>query len=133
MLPAISILTPAAIPAATSQAAEPSTAPSARNSPENIQKAASQFEALMIGQMLQAMRADGKTGWMGGGDDASGSTMIEFAEQEFAKVMAASGGFGLAKMVTDSLRKSSPPASASSAAGAATDAASPTAPVPSRP
>jgi Rod binding domain-containing protein len=128
MSPAIPILTPAANPAA-----EPSTAPSARNSPENIQKAASQFEALMIGQMLQAMRADGKTGWMGGGDDASGSTMIEFAEQEFAKVMAASGGFGLAKMVTDSLRKSGPAASPSSAAGPAPDPASPTAPVPSRP
>ena len=103
MSPAIPIIIPAA-----NAAVEPSTAPSARNSPENIQKAAAQFEALMIGQMLQAMRADGKTGWMGSGDDASGSTMIEFAEQEFAKVMAASGGFGLAKMVTDSLRQSGP-------------------------
>lgn len=96
------------INASSLSAAEPATAPSARNTPENIQKAAGQFEALLIGQMLASMRGDGKAGWMGSGEDASGSTMTEFAEQEFAKVMAAGGGFGLAKMVTDTLRASGP-------------------------
>ncbi|MCX6591803.1 MAG: rod-binding protein [Acidobacteria bacterium] len=128
MSPSIPLINPGSF-----STAEPTNAPSTRNSPENIQKAAGQFEALMIGQMLASMRGDGKNGWMGSGEDASGSTMTEFAEQEFAKVMAASGGFGLAKMVTDTLRTagSAPPPSGSAASKSS--ASEPTAPALSRP
>ncbi|MDX2179274.1 MAG: rod-binding protein [Bryobacteraceae bacterium] len=71
-------------------------------SPEKILEAAGQFEAMLIEQMLKTMRESSEGGWMGSGGDA-GATMTEYAEQEFARVMAAGGGFGIAKMLADGL------------------------------
>ncbi|MEO7144979.1 MAG: hypothetical protein ABI165_15890 [Bryobacteraceae bacterium] len=73
------------------------------DTPEHIRQAASQFEALMIGQMLQSVREAGSGDFTGTSDDQSGSSLLEMAEQQFAQALSARGGLGLAKMVTDGL------------------------------
>lgn len=71
--------------------------------PRDLAESAQQFESLLIEQMLRSMReAEGK-GWMGGGSDQAGASLMEYAEQEMSRVIAAGGGFGLAKMVRESL------------------------------
>jgi Rod binding domain-containing protein len=77
------------------------------NDPSRIKKAASQFEALLIGQLLKSAREAGSGGWMGDGDDQTGSPMMEMAESQLASLMASQGGFGLAKMVVDGLARKS--------------------------
>lgn len=66
-------------------------------------ESAEQFEALLIEQMLRSMRSAEGEGWMGTGSDASGASLMEYAEQEISRVIASGGGFGLAKVVRESL------------------------------
>lgn len=68
-----------------------------------IREAASQFEALLIGQMLKSMRECGAAGWLGTGQDQAGASLAEFAEQQVAQVMAAQGGFGLSSLIVQGL------------------------------
>ncbi len=63
---------------------------------------AADFEALMIGQMLKSARSDSE-GWLGTGQDSSSASLIEMAEDQMAKVLAAGGGLGLASMIERSL------------------------------
>ena len=73
--------------------------------PQKVLRAAQQFEALLIGQMLKTVReSSGSDGWMGTGDGADG-TMMDYAEQSLATVLASQGGLGLAQLVTDGLTK----------------------------
>ena len=81
-------------PAATPNARQPDT-------PERVHDAAQQFEALLIGQMLRTVRESGG-GFMGEKDSAS-DCALEFAEQQFAAVMARSGGLGLATLIIQGL------------------------------
>lgn len=67
--------------------------------------AAQQFEALLLGQILRAVREAG--GW--GGSDAAGSCATEFAEQQFALVLARQGGLGLAALIARGLVPASEP------------------------
>ena len=73
------------------------------DSPEKIRRAASQFEALMIGQMLKSAHEAASGDWTGTSDDETGSSILEMAEQQFAQTLASSGGLGLAKMVVNGL------------------------------
>lgn len=83
---------------------------SARKSdnPEDIAKAAKDFEALLISQLLRSSRGDG-SGWMGSGDDQSASSLLEMSEEYLGQSLAASGGLGLAKLVTQGLSASKKP------------------------
>ena len=65
-------------------------------------KAAQDFEALLIGQMLRSVREE-ESGWLGTGDDDAGSTALGLGEEELAKAIAAGGGFGLAKIIASGL------------------------------
>jgi Rod binding domain-containing protein len=80
----------------------PATANTAgsNNDPQKIRKAAAEFEALLIAQMLKSARESGG-GVTGDGDeeDETSSTAIELGEQQLAQVLANSGGLGIAKMV----------------------------------
>ena len=78
-------------------------APRRPDTPEKVQDAAQQFEALLIGQILRAARESGG-GWMGSADGASDCAM-EYAEREFAAVMARNGGLGLAALIAQGLEK----------------------------
>ena len=65
---------------------------------EQVAEAARQFEALLIGKMLQMTREAGrpeeeKEGFVGG------STYLEIAEQQLAQALAEGGGFGLGRLV----------------------------------
>lgn len=75
------------------------------DSPESTAKAACQFEALLIGQLLKSAREAGGSGWMGTDSGDADAGMIELAEQQLSQALAARGGFGLAKLVTEGLTK----------------------------
>jgi peptidoglycan hydrolase FlgJ len=71
--------------------------------PKSVEGAAKQFESLLIGEMLRSNReatAD---------DDDEGDntkqTMLDLADQQFAKLMANNGGLGMAKMIVSGLNK----------------------------
>ncbi len=70
---------------------------------EKLEKAAKAFEALVLGQMLKSARETTPGGMMGDGGDQASSTLSGMAEEHFAQALAAQGGLGLAKMVTQGL------------------------------
>jgi Rod binding domain-containing protein len=78
--------------------------PKSKDTPERIEKAAHDFEALLIGQMLKAAR-ESEGGMTGDADeqDETNSTMVELGEQQLAQALAASGGLGIAKIVVAGL------------------------------
>ncbi|MGA2880385.1 MAG: hypothetical protein ABSG13_15670 [Bryobacteraceae bacterium] len=91
--------------AAALSASFPPTSPSAaspdsKDTPEKIRKAATDFEALLIAQMLKSARESGG-GMTGDADeqDETNSTMLELGEQQLAQALSGSGGLGIAKMV----------------------------------
>jgi flagellar protein FlgJ len=68
--------------------------------PKDAAEAAKQFEALMIGQMLRSAREDSSDEEK----DSTGSTMLDMADQQFAKMLADRGGLGLGTMIAKSLK-----------------------------
>jgi len=66
------------------------------DAPEKVLDAAQQFEALLLGQILRAARE-------GGG--SSSDCALEYAEQQFADVMARNGGLGLARLIVKGLEQ----------------------------
>ncbi len=77
----------------------------AANDPVQLKKVAAEFESLLLAQMLKSARESCSGGWSGE-DEESGSTMIEIAEQQLARLMAAKGGVGLSKLVVSGLTDS---------------------------
>ena len=74
------------------------------DSPEKIKDAASQFEALMMGQILKAAHQEDDGGWLGGDDsDQAASTAMDFANDYFARALASKGGLGLTNMIVAGL------------------------------
>ncbi|MBL8228771.1 MAG: hypothetical protein JNL98_09855 [Bryobacterales bacterium] len=72
--------------------------PAAEKSPQAV---AQEFESLLITQLLRAGRTS--EGWMGSGEDQTAGPAIEMAEEYLAKSMAAQGGLGLARLMTEHL------------------------------
>ena len=70
--------------------------------PDRVHDAAQQFEALLMGQILRSTRQGG-SGWLGNGEDSSGECATDFAEQQFAAVLAQQGGLGLATLISSGL------------------------------
>jgi Rod binding domain-containing protein len=67
--------------------------------PAKARDAAQQFEALLLGQILRSVReASGAEQ-----SDQAGSCASEFAEQQFALVLARQGGLGLAALIARGL------------------------------
>jgi flagellar protein FlgJ len=75
-------------------------APDGGKAPTKVRDAAQQFEALLIGQILRSVRESG--GWLGS-TDASADCAAEYAEQQFAAVIAQRGGLGLADLIARGL------------------------------
>jgi len=71
--------------------------------PRKIAEAAQQFEALLIGQVLETMSNSG--GWLGSGEDATASCVTGLAQEQLASMMAKQGGFGLAKLIATGLER----------------------------
>jgi len=81
-------------------------APQAKDAPSKVTKAATDFEALLIGQMLHSAREAAGSGLSGdeNEDSESNSSLVDLGEQQFAQVLAANGGLGIAKMVVAGLK-----------------------------
>jgi Rod binding domain-containing protein len=77
-----------------------------KDTPESVAKAASQFEALLIGQLLKSAREAGGESWMGTDPSDADSSLMEMSEQQLASTLASNGGLGLAKMVKEGLSRS---------------------------
>lgn len=71
--------------------------------PARLKEVAAQFEALLVAQMLKHIRESGSGGWMGGGEDSAGATMVAHAEEHLAQALAAQGGLGLASLIEQSI------------------------------
>jgi len=71
--------------------------------PQRIGRSAQEFESLLIAQMLRAARSSSGGGWLGSGDDQAGQSMVELGEEHLAQLLAARGGLGLARLITESL------------------------------
>ena len=77
-----------------------------KDSPEAVAKAASQFESLLISQLLQSARGSDGESWMGTDANEAGATLTEMSEQALSTALASKGGLGLAKLITGGLQKS---------------------------
>lgn len=83
--------------------AGPDTNAASAGNPAKVRDAAQQFEAILLEQILQS--AHGEGGWLGSGEDSSGSCAGGFAEQQLAVAMARQGGFGLADLISQGLER----------------------------
>jgi Rod binding domain-containing protein len=81
--------------------------PPKKDTPAMIRQAATDFEALLLGQMLKSAREASSGGLTSDGVDDSqeNSTLVELGEQQFAQALASSGGLGIGKMVIIGLAK----------------------------
>ena len=93
------------LPAKTAAISTSGGAPASRpaSDPKKIENAAKQFESLLIGQILKSMHESGSENWLGSGEDASGESAMELAEEQFAQALASRGGLGLAKLIMKGL------------------------------
>src|ERR1700690_4156102 len=71
--------------------------------PAKVHDAAQQFEALLIGQILRTERESGG-GWLGSGGDPASDCATDYAEQQFATLLARQGGLGLASLIAAGLK-----------------------------
>ena len=87
---------PALSPVACSSAGE-----TASNGSETAKArdAAQQFEALLLAQILRTVRESSH------GTDDAGECATDFAEQQFARVLAQQGGLGLAPLIAAGLER----------------------------
>jgi Rod binding domain-containing protein len=65
--------------------------------------AASEFEGLLIAQMLRSSRSAASLTSLNGEDSGSSDAVMDFAEQQMSGALASAGGLGLATLVTDGL------------------------------
>ncbi|HSP67238.1 MAG TPA: hypothetical protein VLN48_05900 [Bryobacteraceae bacterium] len=79
--------------------------PGLKDSPEKIKDAASQFEALLMGQIMKAAHEEKGDGWGGDDTDNASATAMDFANDYFARALASTGGLGLSKMIVEGLSR----------------------------
>ena len=113
---------PVSIAPLLAEKASGSPAAPPKSSPGKIENAARQFESLLIAQILRSMHESGSAGWLGTGDDQSGESAMELAEEQFAQALSSRGGLGLSRLIVQGLnvRSKSDP----SGAGASPEPAS---------
>jgi Rod binding domain-containing protein len=70
-----------------------------------IRDAATQFEALLLAQMLKSVQEAASEGWLGAGGDEAGGMMLQVAQEHLAQVLASQGGVGLANLVAGGLSR----------------------------
>ena len=79
----------------------PAMTDAGKDTPDKIRAAATQFEALLIAQMLRSSQTD--EGAAADGANGSSSSLIELGQQQFAQALASNGGLGIAKIVVAGL------------------------------
>ena len=79
---------------------------------EQVRSAATQFEALLINEVLKSARPAG-SGLFGAGEDSSSAVLGEYGEQAFAQLLSQKGGLGLQPLIVRGLlSRASAPAQA---------------------
>jgi Rod binding domain-containing protein len=68
------------------------------DSPARIHDAAQQFEALLIGELLKTSH---EAAW---DEEEAGQTGVQFGQEQFARMLASSGGLGLSSMIERGLK-----------------------------
>ncbi len=76
--------------------------------PKDLREAASQFEALLLGQMLKSVR-DSAGDFPGSRSDEASASLLEMADGCFARLIASHGGLGLGNLVIDQLEPTEKP------------------------
>jgi Rod binding domain-containing protein len=85
-------------PGLSTGVAAPST-----DTPAKIRDAATQFEALLLGQILKSVHEE-EGGWLGAGeDDKTASSAMQMADEYLARSLTLHGGLGLARMIASGL------------------------------
>ncbi len=75
--------------------------------PDRLHKAAQEFEALLVGEMLKSARESDSEGWLGSGESTGDDSAMDMAESQLANALASSGGLGLAKTIEQAMSKTS--------------------------
>ena len=70
---------------------------------KDTKSAGREFEAMLIGQLMQSAFSPEQLG-LGGESDSGGQTMLDFGREHLSRVIAEGGGLGLAKLVESGLR-----------------------------
>jgi Rod binding domain-containing protein len=86
-------------------ALSPEVALQKKDTPEKIHDAASQFEALLIGQILKNAQEENQQGMTGDGEDDSAASTLDIANDFFARSLASKGGLGLANVIAKGLEQ----------------------------
>ena len=73
------------------------------NDHQKLRRVAAEFESLLVAQMLRSVRESSAGGWLGGGEDQASQSMVEIAEQQFARLLASQGGLGLQDLIEQGL------------------------------
>ena len=76
---------------------------------KRLDQAATDFEGLLVAQMLRHARQAGDGGWLGTGEDQASGTMMEMAEESLARMMASQGCLGLASLMKQGVLQESKP------------------------
>jgi Rod binding domain-containing protein len=76
--------------------------------PANTAQAAREFEALWIEQMLHSARPEAAS-TLGGEPDSTRDLVLDMADQQIARMLAAQGGLGLASLVQKGVLAAAPP------------------------
>ncbi len=87
--------------------------------PDRLHKAAQEFEALLVGEMLKSARESGSEGWLGSGESTGDDSAMDMAESQLANALASSGGLGLAKTIERAMAKTPDQKTADTVAGLA--------------
>jgi len=71
---------------------------------KDTKSAAREFEAMLIGQLMESAFSTEQLG-LGGEVDSGGQTMLEFGREHLSRVIAEGGGLGLGKLIESGLVK----------------------------
>jgi Rod binding domain-containing protein len=79
---------------------------SSEHDPVKLKEAASQFEALLIGQLLKSAREADSSGALASEDGGQAdSSMLEIAQEQLAQTLAKQGGLGISRLVMQGLER----------------------------
>jgi len=81
------------------------TTPQVANSSPKLHKAAQEFEALLVGEMLKSARESGSDGWLGSGESTGDDSAMDMAESQLANALSSGGGLGLASTIERAMSK----------------------------
>ncbi len=96
------------LPATPGVGSRSSSSNALRGDEAKVRDSASQFEALLVAQMLKNARESSVQGSEAESGDQAGTSLMEMAEESMAQALTSRGGLGIASMIMKQLRLASP-------------------------